>query len=85
MTLRVVNENYRPDNHSVRVELTAECVADLEQITRKVLAPLEVAHAELLHAVTARDRDLAVAACRRLLAVALVSRDIYQVIERQPA
>ena len=86
MTLHLVTDGFvEPGRHSVRVPPTAEHLADLEQITRKVLAPLEVAHAELLHALTVRDRDLAVAALHRLLAVGLVGRDVYQVIERQPA
>ena len=85
MKLELVNENFRPEGHSVRVPLTQECLADLEQMASKVLAPAEVGVRELREAIESRDRDGAVAACRRLLAVGLVGRDIYQVIERQPA
>lgn len=71
--------------HSIRVPLTAECLADLEAVTRSVLAPLEVAHAELLHALTVRDRDLVVPALRRLVAVGGLAKSFADLIARESA
>lgn len=84
--LRVVNENFRPEGqHSVRVPLTEECLADLEAITRNVLAPADLAVAELRNAIINRDRDACIPALRRLLAAGLCAKDQADLILREPA
>ena len=85
MTLRVVNDTFRRDSHSVRVPLTDECLADLEAIALKVLAPAEVAVRELTQAIRGRDRDAAIPALRRLLAVGLIAKSYADFVEKEPA
>jgi hypothetical protein len=84
--LRPVDANFRPDaGHSIRVPLTDECLADLEAITRLVLAPAELGVRELREAISLRDRDAAIPALRRLLAVGLIAKEWADFVEREPA
>ena len=71
--------------HSIRVPLTAECLADLEAVTQSVLAPAETAVRELTDAIRRRDRDACIPALRRLLAVGLIAKSYADFIESDPA
>jgi hypothetical protein len=74
--LRLVRDTDRPGNWSRRVPPTEETLADLEWITRNVLAPADLAVAELRHALIKRDRAAALTACNRLLGAGLVWQDV---------
>lgn len=71
--------------HSIRVPLTDECLADLEAVTRSVLAPAEVAVRELTEAIRRRDRDAAIPALRRLVAVGGLAKAHADFIASDPA
>ena len=83
--MKLVTPDFRPDNHSIRVPLTDECLADLEALALKVLAPAEVAVRELTQAIRSRDRDAAIPALRRLLAVGLIAKSYADFVEKEPA
>lgn len=84
--LRAITPDFRPEGqHSIRVPLTDECLADLEAITRLVLAPADLAVAELRNAVINRDLDAALVACRRFIAVGACAKDQVAFVERHPA
>lgn len=79
----VGTEPVRPQSLRVdRHEDTPEYIADLELITRNVLAPAQVGTAELLDGLTRRDKDVTIAALRRLLAAGLLARDLAERLER---
>lgn len=86
MKLSLVNPDFRPEGqHSVRAPLTDECLADLEALASRVLAPAALGVRELRAAIEGRDRDAAIPALRRLLAVGLIAKELADFIERNPA
>jgi hypothetical protein len=79
--LRLVNETDHP-GHSVKAPLSDETLADLEWITRNILAPADLTVAELRHAIAERNLPEAILACRRVLGVGLVAGDWARQTER---
>ena len=85
MKLELVTDKFSQGQHSIRVPLTDECLADLEALALKVLAPAEVAVRELRQAIGSRDRDACIPALRRLLAVGLIAKSYADFVEKEPA